>query len=269
MAVPVVRRRRRAGGGLFRLDSLASCRAYWTPNGKLTAGGNAVANGEDIATWQDAKGTYTLDTIGSDNPTGVTSGSFVAAAFDGTDDSIGTGTMGSFPTDAAGTVAALVRTPATNVAARDFDTFISFAHNVTASRQVIFCLRRASSTLYFGLASQNSGAGVSSWYASDIALSTNTWYDVIYTLSGSALTITVNGTAATVTELSAPGPSVGKWLDTIGCNNVSFGARHWPSDAFAEFWNTRIDQAAWYSEVLSATNISKVQSLLAARRALL
>lgn len=247
-------------------ETPASLRAGWTPDGKLNSTPTILLDGETMASWVDVQGDYTLDTLGSAAPTGDTLNTAVVAAFNGSSQSIGTGAIGSFPTDAAGTIGMLVRTPANTLSGRDFDTMVSFSHLTTTNQQILLCLRRISTVLYFGVAAQNSGAGVSSWYGSTTGLTTNTWYDVLYTFSGSALTITVNGTSQTVTEVSTPSATVGQFLSAVSCNNVSLGARHWPSASYAEFWSTAIDQVWWYSEVLSAGDLTNLQSHLATRR---
>lgn len=248
-------------------ETPASLRAGWTPDGKLTSAPAIMGNGDTMATWADVTGNYTLDTLGSVAPTGVASTTPVVAGFNGTSQSIGTGAVAGFPTDAACTIGMLVRSPSNTLSARNFDTALCFSHLTTTNQQILFCLLRPATTLYFGVATMNSGAGVSYWYG-DTAMAIDTWYDVVYTMSGSALTVSVNGVAQSMTQVLI-GPTVGKFLDTISCNSVSIGGRHWPSAAYAEWWAGRIDQAWWYSTVLGASDLTKLQTHLATRRALL
>lgn len=263
MAPPILRRRRRGlAAAAWTPLTPASLRAWWSPDGKFNATPTALLDSEDLVTWVDAKGNYDADEIGTDNPTGVTSGAGVAVAFNG-GQSIGM-TPTALPADTAGTVAFIVRTGTL----AQFDTPICFSDTSGANKQFLFCTHN-SSGYRWSVYVQN-GVGNNRQWSGDTTLSNTTWYDVIYQFTGSDLLMWVNGTAQTVSQISTGGTplTIGQWLSANSMDCVHLGARRW-SSGYAEYWPGRADQYWWYSSVLTGTDLTNLQAYLAARRALL
>jgi len=240
--------------------SVGSLRAWYYRDGKQDGAAGAVTNTEDIATWLDSTGTYNATTVLTDNPTGrLTTGGPVVANFNGSQ-AIRTPNM-AIPDDVVCTVGFLARVPAVNISARDFDMVLCFADNSASNTQLGFCLRRVSTQLRWGFAAQFGGS-FSGW-TGDTVLSTSAWSRVIYTLDGSAMTITVDGIPQTITQTNVGTPTAGQWLsNATSCNNITIGARNWLSGT-AENWTNDIDEIAWFNEVLTGGNFNNFDSYLA------
>lgn len=256
---------RGAGARGWKPTSLASCRAHWSRSGKRNAVDDPLGALEDLGQWRDAKGAYDLTVLGGTTPTGATSSGGPVVLMPAAAGCVGLSPT-ALPDDAGGTIGAVVRSPGANVSARDFDAIVCFSDQAGANKQLLLCLRRISTVLYFGFASQNGGS-YSGWYGST-SLALNTWYRVVWTFTGSAMSIYLNGAAETITQDTVGGTTVGQWLSVVNtCDCVTLAGRRWSGPTYAELWANHYDEACWFSEALSGSDLANLDAYLAARQA--
>ena len=244
--------------------SESSLRAWWARDGKRNSTPAALANGENLASWIDTTGTYTLPTVGGTAPTGLTSGSAVVA------DPNAAGCIGllaTIPDDAAGTIGVLAKMPSTNAAGRDYDVLVSFSNESTTGIWLHCCIKRVSTILRIGFAAVNGGS-FSSWHG-NTNVSVDVWRRLIWTLDGSALAMYVDGTAQTVTNDTVGGVTTGQWMSTVtSLTNVYLMGRR-RSSGLDELWEGPFDQACWFSSAFSASQVAQLDAYLSAQAAVL
>ncbi len=246
-------------------ESEASLRAWWSRGGKRNGIDDPLANLEDLASWVDQTGSYPLNVVGGTAPTGATSAGGPVVLAPAAAGCIGS-TPGALPDDVAGTIGAVVRAPSINLSARDFDAVLCFSESSSANKQLLCCLRRISTQLRFGFASQNGGS-YSAWHGNTV-LATNTWYRVVWVFTGTGMQIFVNGTEQTITNDVVGGTSVGQWLSVVtAADTVTLCGRRWSGPTYAELWENHYDQAVWFSAPLAGGALADLDAWLAARQA--
>lgn len=264
--VSTAKRVRKSGSlGLWSPLTDTSLRAAWRRSGKKDSLGDTLASGFDLATWTDTKGAYTLPTVGGTAPTGFTSGSAVTAHPNNAGCIGGSFTL---PDDLECTVGVLAQAPATQIAAREYDTMLSFSTVSATNKWLMFCLRRtATPQLFIGFAASNAGAGWSAWRGSTV-LTISNWYRWIWVLSGgTTLAMYVNGTLQTNTmDVNTGGPTEGQFLATVSdADDIELMARR-TSAGYAEQWGAgKFDQAYWYSSAFNSSKVAALDAFLAAQ----
>ena len=264
MAAPVLRRRRRTLARRFNPLTDTSLRAAWMRSGKLNGSATALANGENLATWNDTTGNWNCTVVGGTAPTGATVGSSIVADPNAAG-CIGTAT-GAIPDDLEGTVCCIAQAPSSQVSARDFDAYVAFGLSTATNVWGQCCLRRlAAPSLWLGFAASNAGAGFSAWISTTTQLSVNTWYRFIWVFSGgSAMRMYVNGTLQAMTmDVNTGGPTEGQWLATMTTvNNINLMGRR-RSSGYDELDEGQFDHARWYSKALTPANVAILDAYLA------